>query len=256
MHRYGLKLWSANTGSYLRAARSLYDEGVFDYVELYVVPGTLDTLEQWRAFKAPFAIHNAHSAHGFNLANPGMRSTNRKIYEQSRKFADALDARFIIFHGGLDGRAEETAEQLSDFKEPRALIENKPAVALPNNISGAFCRGATKEELSMIIKAANCGFCLDFGHAVCAAAHLKADPYLYIKGLAGLEPSMFHLSDVKDMDSPYDAHPHLGSGKLDLLRIKREFLPSGAMVSIETQKDSKDNLDDFASDVKWMKNLK
>lgn len=256
MLRLGLKLWSVNTDFYLREARRLYDEGVFDYVELYVVPETVDTLAKWRGLKMPFIIHNAHSMQGFNLAQAEKRASNRRIYEQSKLFADALDARFIIFHGGIDGSVGETAAQLAQFDEPRAVIENKPFVALPNKMSGLYCRGATPEELSLIMKTANCGFCLDFGHAICAAAFLKIEPYSYIEKMVSLKPSMFHLSDVGDMSSPYDAHPHLGTGELDISRLKRDFLPLNAVVSIETNKDSKENLDDFANDIKWLKTLK
>ena len=74
--------------------------------------------------------------------------------------------------------------------------------------------------------------------------------------MVSLKPSMFHLSDVGDMSSPYDAHPHLGTGELDISRLKRDFLPLNAVVSIETNKDSKENLDDFANDIKWLKTLK
>ena len=256
MYKIGLKLWSVNTSFYLNAARRLYEEGVFDYIELYVVPETLESLSKWRDFKVPYVIHNAHSMHGFNLAHRGMESRNREIYEQSKRFADALGAQFIIFHGGLGGGVEETARQLAGFREPRALIENKPFTVLPGKTPHKFCRGATVGELEMIMGASGCGFCLDFGHAVCAAASQGVESYLYLKRMMSLKPSMFHLSDVKDMGSPYDAHPHLGSGALDIPRLKKEFLFDGAMISIETEKDSKENLDDFKDDVQWLKNSK
>lgn len=104
---------------------------------------------------------------------------NAEIYDQTKRFADELNAQYIIFHGGIDGTVEETARQLSAINDPRALIENKPFVALPNRMGGNFCRGATYDELKLIIDTAKCGFCLDVGHAVCSANSQSKDPYSF-----------------------------------------------------------------------------
>ena len=254
--KIGLKLWSINTDFYLKEAERLYDKGVYDYIELYIVPETLETLSAWKGLKRiPFIIHNPHFMHGFNLAKAEKKERNREIYEQTKCFADELDAKHIIFHGGIDGNVEETAAQLAGFNEPRALIENKPFVALPNRMGGNFCRGATYDELKRIIDTAKCGFCFDIGHAVCSANSQKKEPYAFLHELMSLKPAMFHLSDVTDMTSPYDAHPHLGTGQLDVARLKREIFPADAVISVETNKDSKENLNDFEKDTLWLKNL-
>lgn len=253
MYKIGLKLWSINTDNYLKEAERLFNNALYDYIELYVVPDTLDTLNEWHRLKIPFIIHNAHFAHGFNLAKRDHEKRNREIYEQTVRFADSLNAKYIIFHGGIDGSVQETVRQLSAFNESRALIENKPFIALPNRMGGRYCRGATFDELKQIIETVKCGFCLDFGHAVCSANSQKLDPYNFISTLSQFKPSMFHLSDISDMSSPYDAHPHLGTGHLDIAKLKREIVPSNAVISIETNKDSKNNLNDFESDVKILK---
>lgn len=251
----GLKLWSINTDYYLKEAVKLYDKGIYDYIELYVVPETLDTLKEWKKLNIPFIMHNAHFAHGFNLAKPENQKRNLEIYEQTKQFADGLDAKYIIFHGGIDGDYKETARQLAAFGDSRALIENKPFVALPNRMGGNFCRGATVEELRYIKETAKCGFCFDIGHAVCSANSQKKEPYTFLKELLVLNPTMFHLSDITDMTSEYDAHPHLGTGQLDITRLKREIFPNNAVISVETNKDSKENLDDFVKDIKCLKSL-
>ncbi len=253
--KIGLKLWSINTDYYLKEAERLYNEGVYDYIELYVVPDTEATLASWKKLSIPYIIHNAHFAHGFNLSRPEAKARNQVIYHQSRLFADELNAKYIIFHGGTDGTAEETAAQLLSFKEPRALLENKPYVALPNRMGGEYCRGATLSEIREIITTAGCGFCLDIGHAVCSANSQHKEPYGFVKELAELHPQMFHLSDISDMTSPYDAHPHLGSGELDISRLKKEIFPSDAIISVETDKSSKERLDDFKKDVIWLNNI-
>lgn len=253
--KIGLKLWSINTDYYLKEAERLYNEGVYDYIELYVVPDTEATLASWKKLSIPYIIHNAHFAHGFNLSRPEAKARNQVIYHQSRLFADELNAKYIIFHGGTDGTAEETAAQLLSFKEPRALLENKPYVALPNRMGGEYCRGATLSEIREIITTAGCGFCLDIGHAVCSANSQHKEPYGFVKELAELHPQMFHLSDISDMTSPYDAHPHLGSGELDISQLKKEIFPSDAIISVETDKSSKERLDDFKKDVIWLNNI-
>lgn len=257
MYRIGLKLWSTNTGPLADAAARLFEEGVFAYIELFAVPGSSETLPAWTRLHEesgiPFVIHNAHTAQGFNLAKREMEPRNREIAAEARAFADALGADRIIFHGGTDGDVGETVRQLKALGEPRALIENKPFLPLPNAAGVKFCRGATADELNRIIEGTGCGFCLDVGHAVCSANAQGLEPYAFVAELARrFRPAMFHLSDVTDMSSPYDAHPHLGTGELDIDRLRREVFPADAAISVETVKDSKTDLEDFRRDVQWL----
>ena len=259
MLRLGLKLWSTNVDCYLREAERLHGEGVYDYIELFVVPQSMETLPAWSGLRSrssvPFMIHNAHSAAGFNLADPSCEARNREIYAQTRAFADELGAERVIFHGGIGGDIGEVARQLSALNEPRALLENKPLRPLPGGRFVGECRGARREEVAFVLDAAGCGFCLDIGHAVCAANSLGEEPYSYVERLAGLRPAMFHLSDVVDMESLYDAHPHLGTGNLDVRRLVERVFPGDAAITIETVKDSRDSLDDFRKDVEWIRAL-
>lgn len=252
MYKIGLKLWSINTDYYYDEAIRLYKDGVFDYVELYVVPNSTDTIGKWKKLNIPFIIHCPHFAHGFNMAKVEKKESNLKIYKQVKMFADELGAKYIIFHGGIDGNAEETAKQLASFNDPRALIENKPMVALPNKMGGEFCRGYNPDEIRLIKEVAKCGFCLDFGHAICSANSQGKDIYEYCREFLQFEPNMFHLTDNKDITSPYDTHLHLGTGTLDIDKIK-EMLPNDAIVTLETDKLSKENLDDFIGDSKCMR---
>ena len=111
MYKLGLKLWSVNTDSYYDEAIRLYHDGVFDYIELYVVPNTLHTLEKWAKIAIPFIIHCPHFMHGFNLAKAEKKESNFAIYREVKQFADELRAKYIIFHGGMDGDIRETARQ-------------------------------------------------------------------------------------------------------------------------------------------------
>ena len=256
MYKIGLKLWSTNTDHYLREAKRLYVDKVFDYIELFVVPDTLGKLEAWTRLHQedgiPFVMHNAHSAVGFNLADADCEKRNREIYLQTKQFADRLDVEHIIFHCGVDGTIEEAARQLKNFEEPRALIENKPYLPLSGPQNRKVCRGATHEELLYALTFVGCGFCLDVGHAVCAANALGIEPYAYVDQLNALNPAIFHLSDISDMTSPYDAHPHLGTGSLDIARLCKRVFDAAAMISIETVKDSMFDLNDFITDVQFL----
>ena len=76
MYKIGLKLWSINTDYYYDEAIRLYNDGVYDYIELYVVPNMTDTIEKWKKLDIPFIFHCPHFAHGFNLA----KIENKDLY--------------------------------------------------------------------------------------------------------------------------------------------------------------------------------
>ncbi len=250
-YKLGLKIFSTNTEAYFEETNRLYKEGLCDYVEIYVVPDSLNTLTKWETLDIPFTIHAPHEGHGFNLALPEMREYNLKLYHQAKYFADRLDADFIIFHGGNRGAIESTASQLASFDEPRAIIENVPYHSIKDD---KRYYGATPDEIKFIKESTGCKFCLDIGHALCSANSQGFEPYSYIESFLDLEPVMFHLSGIKDISSPVDSHLNLSDGQLDLTRIKN-ILPTQAKVSLETTKKSEDNLNDFEEDVKWMRSL-
>lgn len=244
----GLKLFSINTDTYWYEAKKLFDKEVYDYIELYYVPGTLDTVSAWKKLQIPYIIHHAHSGHGVNLADNRKRETNRMIFEETQRVADTLDAPYIIFHGGIGGFVEETINQLASFRECRTIIENKPRLPLSGSAKGDSCRGATPQEIALIMKEVQCGFCLDFCHAFCAANSLKQEPYSYIETFCSLNPKVYHLSDMLDMSSEKDTHLHLGKGCLDISRLLTH-VSSESYLTIETEKDYSHKLDDFIEDM-------
>lgn len=252
--KLGLKLWSNNTDNYLFEAEKLYKQNIFDYIELYVVPNTIETIFKWKDLDIPFTLHAPHFAHGVNLAKKDNEEFNFKIFEEVKQFADGLNAKYIVVHSGIDGNIEETARQLKTFKDSRILIENKPYKALPNKMKGEFCRGATFEEIKYVISEVGCGFCLDVGHAICSANTLKEEPYEYLKNFDTLNPTCYHLSDNL-IDTEFDKHLHFGQGNYDLKKIFG-IIDTEKNIAIETNKGSNENLNDFVEDVKWLKNLK
>ncbi|MDR1361746.1 MAG: sugar phosphate isomerase/epimerase [Holosporaceae bacterium] len=246
MYRFGLKLWSTNTDYYFEEARRLYAKGVFFYVELYVIPNSLDTIEKWKTLNIPVNLHCPHFLHGFNLAERKKEEFNREIYDQVKQFADELNSEYIVFHGGIDGSIEETARQLKAFREPRALIENKPLKPRPE-IGDGMCRGAIVEEIQYILAEVGCGFCLDIGHAICSANSQKLDMWKYIEEFNKLAPIVYHLTDNFD-DQEHDQHLHIGDGNFDVKRIL-SFIKKYSKITVETKKNNEQNLSDFEADV-------
>lgn len=251
MFEIGVKLWSINIGGCMQEARRMCMEGVCDYVELYVVPGTLGTLSQWRELGVPMIIHAPHFKHGFNLALANRSECNKLMYEEVQRFADGVEARYIIFHGGTYGNISETAHQLALLQEPRALIENKPAITY-NEGCILECRGSTVEEIRQVLASVGCGFCLDIPHALCAANYHQTNREETLRDFCSLAPTMFHLADMMDISQLVDDHTPLGQGNLDMARLISIALPRGSMVTIETNRRRADDLSEFRAEMECL----
>ncbi len=258
----GLKLWSTNTNVYPDEALRLFKLGAYSFLELYVVPDTINCLDIWKSLDIPFTIHCPHSQNGFNLADPDLEEHNKEVFKEVRQYADTLNADYIVIHSGVRDRsnnqdmARETARQLKNLNDSRAVIENKPYLPISHPyFANKLCVGYNKKELSEIISVAECGFCLDIVHAVCAANYFKIDYFEYIKDLMTLNPTMFHMSGADNPTTVNDSHLHLKEDRIGLKKIAT-MLPDDAKVTIETVHDSKTSLNDFIEDVEFFNKLK
>lgn len=250
MSKIGLKLWNINTDNYLKEAEKIYNQGVYDYIELYVLPGNLDKLELWKRLNVPFNLHAPHFEHGMNLSKAECFENNLKLFEEVKIYADELDVDYIVFHSGTDGDYKETARQLAHINDKRTVIENKPYRTLPF-IKGDFYVGGKVEEIKYIIENIGCRFCLDIGHAISSANCQGIEPYSYIEEFMKLNPYMYHLSDI-EITSDMDQHLNYGLGTLDFERLFK-IISKNPQITIETNKKSKENLDDFVADSKYLK---
>lgn len=247
----GLKLGSRDT-QYTKEILQYYEQGIFQYIELFTIPGTYDdTISYWKQFKIPFGIHAPHSAAGLNLANVANRRANEPKIVEAVKFADSLKAKYIIFHSGTNGMPGEVVNQLRPFADERFLIENKPI----RGLDGSTCVGSVCGDLKLIIDGigGGCGFCLDFGHAICAANTLKKEPFEFIKELTKLNPRVYHLTDG-DYKSELDSHLHYGAGSFPLKELLA-LVPGGGMVTDEAKRTASDSLDEFTFDSKEIRRL-
>ena len=253
--KVGLKLWSSNA-FYIKSATDLYDDGVFDYVELYVVAGSVESsLEQWKRTKFPFILHAPHAYGGLNFSLKECAAGNRTLIGEVGAFHSALDPKMVIFHPGIQGSIEETIRQIQMFKKEfpdifkSAVLENKPKLGLKDEI----CVGASAEEMKRILEETKLGFCLDIGHAICYSAWKKAAYEGVLDEFMKLRPRIFHLSDG-DVNSPTDMHSNFGKGNFELDAIVPR-IPAGAYVSIETEKKPGSNLTDFQADVAYLRDV-
>jgi len=254
--KIGLKLWSTND-NYVTSAQKLYSDGFFDFIELYVVPGSFVKFKDiWKNFEIPYTLHTPHTIHGFNLALEDSADSNRKLFSEVEKYSDYLDASSIIIHPGIEGELTSTLNQLSKFRDTigpptysKLVLENKPYISLVNT----NCRGALLEEVNVILSKTGLKFCLDIGHAIKTALFLKTDPLDYLDRFFKLKPLMVHLSDG-NLDNYYDQHLSLGAGEFDLSKILSKIKQNKvSLLILETSKKSQDNLDDYTFDVKYIR---
>lgn len=250
MPQLGLKLWSINE-NYLTEALKLYQQKVYDYIELYAVPGSYAQYgKRWKELAIPYIIHAPHFKDGLNLAKSGNFEKNIMLFKEAQRFADLLGADSIILHPGIAGDTKETIRQLKKIGDKRILIENKPYLALTNDL---LCNASSPAEIEDIIKQTGYGFCLDIGHAICAANATKRDPLEYLNEFLKLKPKMFHFTDG-DFSGVYDRHDHYGRGTFPIEKIL-SIISKDSPVTIETIKDSQESLADFVADVNFIKKI-
>jgi len=228
----------------------MHDAHIFDYIELFVMPGTAADLAKWRFLDIPFILHAPHSYAGFNPSLASMYKENEKILDEVYSYAEALHPSGVIFHPGVEGDPLETIRQFAVFRKKfpglftSAFFENKPAVGQ----KGEKCLGASPSEIAYLIGETGFSFCLDFAHASCYAVWAGKNFQKIIKEFMALQPKIFHLSDT--LHGERDVHLHLGAGCLDIPVLIR-MIPSVAKVTLETPKDIQKDLQDFCDDAKY-----
>ncbi len=254
MMQIGLKFWSTNSEPHRQAAIALAERGIYDFLEIYVVPGSLDRLECWREVPIPKVIHAPHLVHHFNFADARLAESNRRVFGEVQRYADELGAELIVCHGGTGGTPAETVRQLRALHESRILLENKPFWQHPDLMPAGdrHCRGAVFEEFVRMVNELNVRTCHDVTHTVCMANSLKLDPWREIARFETTRPVLHHLSDLTTANDELDMHDGIGEGELDWEHALRLIAPD-ARLTLETPKHSPDNLDDFASEVRLIR---
>lgn len=244
IYQYGLKLWSTNT-QYLEEAVLLYNKNIYSYIEIFVVPGSYsDYCKYWKNLSIPYVVHAPHFTQGLNFANAEKFSYNKKLAFEAFKFADELKSNKIIFHPGVNGDIKETVSQIKKIFDERIIIENKPYWGANKK---DICVGNSVEEIKFVLNSLNVEFCLDISHAICSANAKNEKPLEFIKKFIKLKPKIYHLCDG-DYNSVIDMHKHLKDGSFPLKEIKK-LIPQDSQITIETDKNFDNSLNDFIEDV-------
>ena len=253
--KIGLKVWSTNIG-YLPSIVEIYKNDIFDYIELFVVPGTYKKLHRvWNKLKndlnCEFIIHAPHYASGLNLS---LRSydDNFKLFSEALQYADDLEVKNIIFHPGCEGTIEETIRQLKLINDFRILVENKPKIGIDHITK---CVGYSPKQIEQLLNETGYGFCFDIGHAICSANSEKVNLFSRIDEFKKLNPVMYHLSDG-DRSSEIDQHLNYKKGNYPIYEIlEMLFFKEDTKISIETKKSSETELNDFINDSLFLKEM-
>ncbi len=240
-------MWSTNL-HYLPEAGNLFTRKIFDYIELFIVPGSIGTIPDWQELSIPYVLHAPHSAAGLNPAEPARREYNLRLVSQVNDFFMALSPSWVIFHPGVNGDLQEATLQLRSFGDhyplmrKKLVIENKPSCGL----NGERCLGESPTAVRKLCEFSGLRFCLDFTHAICYAQAACLEWKTVVKDFLSLDPVIFHVCDGHYAEK--DEHKHFGEGEFDMLSVVG-MLPLDCLVTIETPKTSSTNLNDFVKDV-------
>lgn len=230
-------------------------KGVFSYIEVFPVPGTYAALRreiQDNLKDISVIIHAAHSGFGLDLSNSNLFQKNMEILQEAQRFADLLNAPYIIVHPGFfssESDSDEIIRQLKFLKEPRLLVENLP---FREDIHQFY--GHTPDQIRYLQKELTCGFCFDFAHAVAAANDLGQNRDAVLSAYQALNPQMYHICDG-DISAPTDFHYHFGLGNYPLAHFVNDFTPDSALVTLETGSVPPLSIQTWLDDLRYIQNL-
>lgn len=253
MIKCGIKIWSSNYELFDKALLK-YQEQLFDFIELYIVPDSCEQEKLSKLKKIPIIAHAPHQVHGLNLCLD--EKMNQQLIAKTQKIADFFPANIIIIHPGAQGSLIKAKNNLRKIKDQRFVLENMPKQELPR-LGGGVCLGATYKEIKQLL-CLGFSLCLDFSHAIKSSISQKI-PYkkFIIRLITDFSPAYFHLSDGK-LDNPYDEHLNLGEGQFDLKWIKRklEKLASNQDIYLvfETPKKGHD-LENDIKNIRYFENI-
>lgn len=238
--KFGLKLWSTNVDLIDHAIR-LIDEKIFYFIELFVVPGTLMSPF---IVDVPYVIHIPHHKFNVNIGEPDKKEISFKMINESIKWADKLNARYLILHAG-SGLMNDAEEFLHEISDNRLLIENMPKVGLNDE----RMIGYSAVQIEELINGTEMGFCLDFGHATKAAMSLKIGYKEIVSDFLKLKPELFHICDG-DIENEKDSHLNIGAGSYDMQYFKEIIQNNHSkLITLETPRSSQLSLDEDLANI-------
>lgn len=258
MLNLGLKLFSTDfikNPEFIISAMQNIKAGHFSYIELFAVPDTFektkDTVKKFLK-DIPVIIHAPHIVQKVDIGNMDIFDENIKKHQDSIKFADMLNAKYIIVHAQVSGTTENAIKHIKALNDDRIVVESLPY--FEHGKKETLNLGARPEQIKQIMDATGCGFCFDFSHITCAAIALEKDPYEFYEAFFKLKPNMYHICDGK-MDSTFDAHLHFGTGNYPLKEFIEKYVTPDSPITMETGRGLPKNTDKWVNDSIYLNNL-
>jgi hypothetical protein len=224
MIKYGLKLWTNNSGLFEKA-RTHFVAGDFDFIELSHNPLTpLDFAALSVLRSIPVTIHAPHAGnfHEFILGPEEL-----VIWQDTLKLTDFFKSSTIVVHPGKRHTVETFFAEFAKITDPRIVIENMPGLDLyhePMFAQKLSELTAIKEKIPL---------CFDFEKAIKAACYQQIEYKEFVAdALKTLTPIYFHLSGGDHMN-PVDEHVDLKAATFDLAWIKNWLEEIGATADIQ-----------------------
>jgi deoxyribonuclease-4 len=228
----GLKIFTSNQESFGKL-RELHEKQIIDFVELYIVPGVIDTDSLDHLKGVPVIFHAPNFNHGFNLRDKD------QVFEESLKtlkvISEYLDEKRVIFHPGLQAGEDDIEHILTTLRSLEGdydiILENMPKKPLKGDrdiIASHF------GEFKDIVNKTGFKICIDIGHTICSANHYREEALHYIQSFISLDPFMFHIGDG-EYSSVSDVHRPLNEGDFPLADIV-SMIPPKSRITLETPK--------------------
>ena len=223
--KFGIKLWSTNI-DLIDQAKQTIDKKIFDYIELFIVPGT--SISPFM-IDVPYIIHIPHYKFGINIGDPLKKEYNVNIINECISWADKLDAEYLILHAE-HGSMKSAKDVLYEVADSRLLIENMPKVGL----NGEQMIGYLPEQIEELIDSFDIGLCLDLGHAIKASISLCVDYKEFIQRFLIFNPMIFHVCDG-NFNTERDDHLNIESGTYDFKYFRKCICNNNSkLVTLET----------------------
>lgn len=260
MRRFGLKLWSKDfirNIEFAKDAEKALKDGKFDYLELFALPDSF--METKDIVKDMFGgvktiIHASHAIQGLDISDKNEFDNNKKRLYDAQRFADLLDANYIILHPGMNVGIEfleESIRQFRSFNDSRLTVENLPTYCSQTK---RLLHGILPSEIKRFIDEANALFCLDFSHAICGANGCNVDVFEFLRDFVKLNPVMYHLCDG-NINSTCDEHLHFGEGNYNLRQLVLDFTSENALITMETGHGIPHSVEPWINDISYIRNI-
>ncbi|MHA2313257.1 MAG: GNAT family N-acetyltransferase, partial [Candidatus Thorarchaeota archaeon] len=247
----GVKIFTINTEAFGKL-KEFHEKKIIDFIELYVVPGVIDTKSLDNLKGIPIILHAPNYNHDFNLRD------KNQVYEESIKtlevISEYLDAKTVIFHPGLEAGDDDVKDVIAKLKDLNShfdiVLENMPKQPLRGKRP---IIGSRYEDFKMIVEETGCKVCIDIGHTICSANYYEKDALQYIQTFINLSPHIYHIGDG-DYSSQSDVHKSLQEGDFPLPDILA-MIPSNSRITLETPKSDFTLLGEDLDNLRKLKRL-